>query len=271
MVVAGFARMLSAMGRSYSDKDLKILFGAGRMCAFPGCHQWLVLPATDADPEQVIGKICHIVAHSDDGPRGDPTFPEEDREKPDNLILLCGTHHDIIDVQPNTYSSDDLRRWKLDHERWVVATLSDAVVALTFAELEAVAASLIAQPPGTDDDLRLPTPPARKMRHNGLSALVAQYYVAGQLRFVDIERFIADAAAWDPDFGERLRSGFRRQYDDLWARGVRGDDLYVLLADWASGGGLAGFPRQAAGVAILSYLFHICDVFERAPDDDPAD
>jgi hypothetical protein len=266
-MAAAVGRILRQMGRSYSEKDLKILFGAGRMCAFPGCHQWLVVPATDSDPEQVIGKICHIVAHSDDGPRGDPEFPEADREKPDNLILLCGTHHDMIDVQPNTYSSADLRRWKMDHEHWVVTTLSDAVVALTFAELEAVAAGIVAQPPGLPDDLLLPTPPARKMRHNGLTALVAQYYVVGQLRFVDIERFIGDAGAWDPAFGERLAAGFRSQYDEFWARGLRGDDLYIALASWASGGVLAGFPRQAAGVAILSYLFHICDVFERAPDE----
>jgi len=71
------------MGRSYTDRDLKILWGAGKMCAFPGCRTLLIAPATPSDPEQVIGKVCHIVAHSDDGPRGDPNFPPEDREKPD--------------------------------------------------------------------------------------------------------------------------------------------------------------------------------------------
>jgi hypothetical protein len=257
------------MGRSYGDKDLKILWGAHAMCAFPGCRAWLIVPATADDPAQVIGKICHIVAHSDDGPRGDRDFPQEDREKPDNLILLCGTHHDMVDVQP--FTSDDLRRWKREHEDWVAATLSDAVVAITFNELEAVAANLITHPPAGSADLTLPTPPARKMRHNALTAAVAQYYTVGQLRFVDIERFIADASGWDSDFGDRLRAGFRAQYDLFWDRGQRGDDLYVSLPDWASGGAMAGFPRQAAGVAILSYLFHVCDVFEPAPGDDSAD
>lgn len=258
------------MGRAYSDKDLKILWGAHAMCAFPGCRAWLIVPATAQDQAQVIGKICHIVAHSDAGPRGDPSFPEEDREAPENLILLCGTHHDTVDVQPNTFTSDDLRRWKREHEAWVAATLSDAVVAITFTELEAVASNLIAQPPADASDLTLPTPPGRKMAHNSLTAAVAQYYTVGQLRFVDIEQFIADSASWDPDFGERLRAGFRAQYDVLWDRGRRGDDLYIALADWASGGALAGFPRRAAGVAILSYLFHVCDVFEPEPSDDPA-
>jgi len=186
----------------------------------------------------------------------------------ENLILLCGTHHDLVDVQPNSYTSDDLRRWKDEHEQWVAATLSDAVVALTFAELEAVAQNLVSLPPAAGSDLVLPTPPARKMAHNGLTVKVAQYYRTGQLRFVDIERFIADSSAWDQDFGERLRAGFREQYDVLWARDLRGDDLYVALADWASGGGLAPFARQAAGVSILSYLFHVCDVFEREPSND---
>jgi hypothetical protein len=106
------------------------------------------------------------------------------------------------------------------------------------------------------------------MRHNDLTVAVAHYYTVGQLRFLDIEAFIATATGWDLDFGERLKAGFRAQYDALWQRGARGDDLYIALASWATGGSLASFPRQAAGVAILSYLFHVCDVFEPEPTDD---
>jgi hypothetical protein len=252
------------MGRAYTEKDLKILWGAHELCAYPGCKTKLVLPKTASDPEKVIGKICHIIAFSDDGPRGDPAFPSADREKPDNLILLCGTHHDMIDVQPNTYTSAEIRRWKSEHERWVEATLSDAIVALTFEELERVATLLIAAP-ATASSVELPTPPARKMRHNALTVDVAHYYQVGQLRFSDIEAFIGVVSGWDTEFGDRLTAGFRDQYDLLWAQGLRGDELYIALAEWASGGRLADFGRQAAGVAILSYLFHICDVFEPEP------
>lgn len=224
------------MGRNYRDSDLKVLWGAQARCAFPGCRTPLVVPATAVDPARVIGKIAHIVAHSDDGPRGDPTFTEEDRDKPDNLILLCGTHHDVVDVQPNTYTVGDLRRWKEEHEAWVDRTLSDAVVALTFNELEAVTAALVATPPRAIADLQPPAPPQEKMRHNELTQTVAHYYQMGQLRFFDVEDFISSTSSFDPDFGDRLKAGFTEQYQSLRDRGMTGDDLYIALAEWASGG-----------------------------------
>jgi hypothetical protein len=258
------------MGRSYSDKDLKILWGAHAMCSHPRCRVWLIVPATDADPQAVIGKICHIVAHSNDGPRADPSFPEDRREDPENLILLCGTHHDMVDVQDNSHTIAELHQWKRDHEAWVRTTLSDAVLALTFAELEQMAAGLASSPPSADQSLAPPTPPLRKMQHNLLTSQVAQYYQIGQLRFADIETYLANTQDWDDSFADRLIGGFQTHYDLLWDRGLRGDDLYLSLADWASGGPLATFPRTAAGVSILSFLFHTCDIFERALDLDPA-
>jgi hypothetical protein len=258
------------MGRSYTEADLKVLWGAHAICAFPDCKRNLVVKATEHDDAKTIGKICHIIAQNDEGPRGDTNFPAADRDKPENLILLCGTHHDVIDVQPNTYTADEIRRWKADHESWIETTLSDAVVALTFKELEQVTASLLATPPDGSGDLTPPTPPARKMQHNSLTQSIATYYQMGQLRFHDIEAFINDATGWDVAFGDRLKAGFVAQYDAFWDRGLRGDDLYIALAQWAAGGSQAAFDRQAAGVAILSYLFHVCDVFEPEPQDDSA-
>ena len=256
----------SAVGRNYKEQDLKVLWGAQARCAFPGCREKLIVSATDLDPAKPIGKICHIIAHSDDGPRGDPAFPAADRDRPDNLILMCGTHHDRIDVQPNTFTSAEIRQWKVDHEHWVEDTLSDAVAALTFKELEQVSDTLLANPLlNQGEDLAPPTPPIEKMQYNDLTSAIATYYRIGQLRFSDVEAFVGEASGWDPTFGDRLKAGFTEQYDEFKARGLYGDDLYITLAGWASGGAQAPFDRQAAGVAILSYLFHICDVFEREP------
>ncbi len=257
------------MGRAYTQQDLKVLWGAQARCAFPGCRKRLIADATADDPAKPIGKICHIAAHSDDGPRGDPSFPPEDRDQPENLILLCGTHHDEIDVHPNTHTSEEIRAWKVDHERWVEDTLSDAVAALTFAELEKAVAALLAVPAGASGDLTPPTPPQRKLEHNSLTIAVEPYYRIGQLRFHDVEAYIDQASGFDPNFGERLKAGFSKQYEELWERDFRGDDLYIELAQWASGGSGALFDRQAAGVSVLSYLFHVCDVFEPEPTDDP--
>ena len=48
---------------------------------------------------------------------------ESDRNKAGNLILLCASHHTIIDRNPHTYSVHVLRQMKADHEkRMAVAT-----------------------------------------------------------------------------------------------------------------------------------------------------
>lgn len=110
---------MSPAKRYYSDRTLKLLWGGALTCAFPNCSVRVVQEATRADPEEVIGEIAHIVAHSENGPRSDPEYPSEFLSDYRNLIILCPTHHALVDKQENTYTVDDLRRWKEDHEREV--------------------------------------------------------------------------------------------------------------------------------------------------------
>jgi hypothetical protein len=99
--------------RNYSDRDLKILFGlSGNRCAFPTCRNEIIARATDFDPAAVVGQVAHIVASSEKGPRGDPDFPKEQLDREPNLLLLCGQHHALVDKQPNTFTVEQLRRWK---------------------------------------------------------------------------------------------------------------------------------------------------------------
>jgi hypothetical protein len=59
--------------------------------------------ATPADPDAAIGKVAHIVGHSEEnGPRSDQPVPGGDRNGVANLILLCAMHHDIVDRQVKT-------------------------------------------------------------------------------------------------------------------------------------------------------------------------
>jgi hypothetical protein len=65
----------------------------------------------------VIGEEAHIVAEEDDGPRGDPTMPVSDRNAYANLMLLCPTHHTLIDKNNGRhFSVDQLHRMKAEHE-----------------------------------------------------------------------------------------------------------------------------------------------------------
>jgi hypothetical protein len=108
-----------------TDKTRKILWGrSGNRCAI--CRHELVVDATAADDESVVGDECHIVSGKGQGqgPRYDATFPSDRLDEPDNLILLCRVHHKMVDDQHETYTVDLLRSLKANHEKWVSSTLT---------------------------------------------------------------------------------------------------------------------------------------------------
>lgn len=100
---------------------------AASRCAF--CQAELIGEATEADPACVIGEECHIVAASPDGPRGDSAVPLDQRDNYENLILLCPTHHKLVDSQSSTHTVQALMQLKAKHEKEVRTLLSgyDAV------------------------------------------------------------------------------------------------------------------------------------------------
>ncbi len=105
-----------------SDKTRKILWGrSGNRCAF--CRNELVIDATTADDESVVGEECHIVSGKGQGPRYDSSYPSEQLDEAENLILLCRIHHKMVDDQYETYTTDILAKLKTNHEKWVSSTL----------------------------------------------------------------------------------------------------------------------------------------------------
>ena len=77
------------------------------------------MDASETDDESLVGEACHIAAHSDSGPRAQPSLPPEQRDKYRNLILLCNVHHKQVDDQSQAYSIDRLLDLKRQHEDWV--------------------------------------------------------------------------------------------------------------------------------------------------------
>ncbi|WP_320040770.1 HNH endonuclease [uncultured Desulfobacter sp.] len=105
-------------------KTHKMLWGrAAHRCAFPGCRKELVSDKTQTDDESLVGEACHIVARATNGPRGYSNLTSEQRDKYQNLILLCNVHHKIVDDQVNHYTVDMLTQMKNDHELWVQSKL----------------------------------------------------------------------------------------------------------------------------------------------------
>jgi hypothetical protein len=105
-------------------KTRTMLWGrAGGHCSFPECRRNLIFDASETDDESLVGDIAHIVAESQDGPRGDSPITPEERRKFSNLILLCKVHHKLVDDQPNKFTVESLLKMKAEHELWVRSAL----------------------------------------------------------------------------------------------------------------------------------------------------
>jgi hypothetical protein len=219
-----------------------------------------VVPSTNLDKDAIIGKNAHIVAHSQKGPRADPNYPIESIDSYENLILLCANHHDLVDAQDNTFTVDDLRQWKKNHELWVRTTLAREMPAVGFPELDVVARAIL-QMPSEPNLTFLLTEPKEKMKKNNLTGNILQYVQLGSSKANEVEKFIQHAAILDSQFPERLKAGFVEKYSYLQGEGLDGDVLFESLHEFASGGS-RDFLRQAAGLAVLVYLFEKCEVFE---------
>jgi hypothetical protein len=89
----------------------------------PDCRVELIADATSYDPVCIIGEIAHIEASSDGGPRANMSQSSQARDDYDNLILLCQNCHARIDGQPNSYTVEQLRALRNEHEAWVRALL----------------------------------------------------------------------------------------------------------------------------------------------------
>ena len=97
-----------------TERTLKKLFAySGNQCAVPDCKNQLVDPSGT-----LLGKVAHICAAEEGGPRFDANMSNEQRRSFDNLLILCGRHHDIVDDKENVseYPPDKLRGYKKSHE-----------------------------------------------------------------------------------------------------------------------------------------------------------
>lgn len=249
--------------RNYSSKTIKILFATCmNECAHPDCTTPIIQPKTELSDAAVIGHIAHIFAASNDGPRGKASLSEADRNLPDNLLLLCPTHHSVVDKQHETYPAAMLLGWKSSHERKFQDSLGAKIGDIGFDELELTANSLLSKEPvGSEGGLTIIRTPDKiaKNRLNNRSQTLLQM---GTANSAEVEDLIAKTAQLNPEFPDRLREGFVARYNAFVAEGFEGDDLFIAMYEWAAGS-RTDIIRKTAGLCVLAHLFIICDVFEK--------
>ncbi|WP_203043096.1 HNH endonuclease signature motif containing protein [Pimelobacter simplex] len=104
--------------------DRKLLWGRSRnRCAFPDCSQLLTVDLHDPESEVlgeagvVLGEEAHIRSSQDGGPRHDGEYPPERLDSYANLILLCPTHHTLVDKDGGRgFTVEDLEKMRSNHE-----------------------------------------------------------------------------------------------------------------------------------------------------------
>ena len=134
-----------------SDHDRRVLWGrSGNRCAI--CRKSLVEEKTASDREALVGQEAHIVARRPGGPRGGLLATKE-LDKYDNLILLCASHHEVVDSQPGYYTRERLHRIKAEHERWVEDSLDADAMGPTEIVEDPSAPPLHLRPLRTGDDV----------------------------------------------------------------------------------------------------------------------
>ena len=84
---------------------------SGNRCAFPGCRQPLM-----TQDGVLVGEIAHIEAALPSGPRFRASMTNEERRAFGNLLLMCGTHHTIIDKDIARWTIERLTELKKAHE-----------------------------------------------------------------------------------------------------------------------------------------------------------
>jgi len=90
----------------------QILAASGNQCAFPVCSRTIV----NREHGVLVGKIAHIKAQSEGGPRFDADQTGAENCSANNLLALCGEHHDIIDAREDSFTVEILTEMKKEHE-----------------------------------------------------------------------------------------------------------------------------------------------------------
>lgn len=128
---------------------------------------------------------------------------------------------------------------------------------LAMAELQPVIAQLQFMDPEPGEEPL--TPPSRnKLEKNRLSADAAALLRVGRRKEALVETWFRKNRR--PDLGERIAEAFRRRYAQLKVDTRSADQVFGHLQQYAGMGGKP--PRQAAVLAVLSYFFERCDIFE---------
>lgn len=102
---------------------------AAFICSAPDCKVMTIAPSVAEENKfQYIGICAHISAAVKGGPRYDENMTSEQRSQISNAIFLCNNCATKVDKNNGVdYSVELLKKWKSEHENWVLRNLNKSV------------------------------------------------------------------------------------------------------------------------------------------------
>ena len=252
----------SSKQRSYSNKTIKILYAnaAGRCSK---CHRPIIIGEKKSAQ---IGQIAHIYPFGElNSPRyseiQQDNFPQELKNDESNLILLCPSCHSEIDAIPEKFPAQKLIEMKQEHTEWVNQRLSEEILNITYAELEVICKEIANCTSDYSENPDYSTIKIEeKIAKNELSHKVYNLIQQGMLKTKFVAAYLSNQT--NATFAENLLNCIKSIYKEE-AQKYKGDDLFLAILNRMHAGIENDFTLQAAGIAVLTYFFHICEIFEK--------
>jgi hypothetical protein len=243
--------------KDIKPSQIKLLWGKSQgRCAI--CKENLIKSSQDGEDFQV-GEMAHIEGEKPGSARYNPGMTDEQRAAYENLILLCPTHHKIIDKNEAEYPVEKLKQIKKEHELWVEDSLRIQLPEITFVELEVILKFLDAAAIPVEEEAVTVVPPGKKINKNDLSVGIGNLITMGMMQVKLVEDYLNRHP--DVQYAARLSKGFVDKYNESRENGLMGDALFYALLEFATGFS-RDFKKRTAGLAVLVYFFEKCKVFE---------
>jgi hypothetical protein len=170
-------------------------------------------------------------------------------------------------IRVNSWGKNDLRNVTLGLQKSSLIHLFGSVfsapdlVRLGYDTIRPMLTALRSPWPESDDTIR--PVPVDKLDRNDLSDAARTLLAAGRKGEKVVQRFLDESN--DPSLGEAVATRFRHEYRSLVGQGLDADTIFRELLVFTHGDGVPDPKEQVGGLAIMSYLFERCDIFEN-PD-----
>jgi hypothetical protein len=250
--------------------EVKMLYSRVRgMCCFPACQNSCIEEDEAADIRYSSGEIAHIEGVAKHSKRHNPSLTNKQRDAYPNWILMCGKHHPLVDSDsPKAdvlFTVEILKKWKREAEARLLLQTQTLMPEVSTVELEFVLKHLLKNGGGkvVSDVADFHLLAVRdKIAKNKLSDYVAAQLESGIGKAPEVSKLVNQMEAMSDGSSEELRKAFVGTYQSLYSQGFREDSLFEALLEFAAQKN-ADSLKRTAGLAVLSFYFELCEVFEK--------